>query len=759
MNNHLHQQYLETKSKFNKFSSRLQRSQEKGEFQKLSHRKQHFLVSRVRKLWEKLRILEVQLKICTAGVSLALLCMVSNVSAQDQFVYAPGKNPLPAPSIVGWEPVLADVDSDGDLDMLLTSFSYYADPRIVYYRNTGTAASPVFQEVPGSGNPFRNLGNAGEFETWNIAGMGDVDGDGDLDILSDEGYLLRNTGGSASPLFTGESAGFYPGSSDLGDIDGDGDLDVLRVNGDGTLSVLPNTGDGNNFNIDANNPLIVPVGNWVPGLDFIEFTRAVDLDGDGDLDLVFRGNVYDYYSDIFYEDFMFIAENTGTAAAPAFLMVDQADNPFTPFTSGSFRMGDLDGDGDFDALVFDYGSGIRYFELDNGTLSENRALIPGISDGIMLPLNYYVAPLFADVDGDGDPDILALDVYDDWNMVYYEYQETGQQLKYVRDDQKDFPFMNGDASIEIPYFVDMDTDGDLDVMMLSYDYYIGSINYLYFENTGTAQSPVYEAAVNNPVLVMDYGIIPSFADIDGDGDTDLFISFEVYDSGTQNWFGGNSLFENNGTAELAFTERTGNENPLDFVNQNNYPATEYIQLRFGDIDEDGDLDAAFTDYYGTIFYLENIGSKTEPSFVDKSQNGPFSQISTGYYGTINLVDMDGDGDLDLITHQYYGMITGYYENTGPKGGTGVLNHMVPEQLDLFPNPVADQLTIRMQNETLGTLTYEIVNVHGQQVTNGTIEKRGSLLEYTLHSGDLAPGVYLMRVVSGEKVYLSRFVRK
>ncbi|PZD75027.1 Hemolysin, chromosomal [Acaryochloris thomasi RCC1774] len=201
-----------------------------------------------------------------------------------------------------------------------------------------------------------------------------------------------------------------------------------------------------------------------------------------------------------------------------------------------------------------------------------------------------------------------------------------------------------------PTFADIDDDGDLDLLIG--DFSDGILNF--FENTGSASSPSYveQTGTNNPFDGISRSeSTPTFADIDGDDDLDLVIGQS---------FGGLSFFENTGSATSpSYIEQTGTDNPFPSVgsNDSNSPF-------FADLDGDGDLDLVTGDGNGTINYVENTGSATSPSYIEQTgTNNPFDGFNVGFESQPVLADVDGDGDLDLVVGAGSGTIN-FFENTG-----------------------------------------------------------------------------------------------
>jgi hypothetical protein len=184
-------------------------------------------------------------------------------------------------------PALGDVDNDGDLDLLVTGFRTNT-VSVRLNDGTGNFTAPTTNAtVPVGAAPA-------------IMAVGDVNGDGNLDLLTanQDGYsvsirLNDGTGHFTAPATNAEIA--FPRDPyktpywiALGDVDADGDLDVLVTFVDlfnnGTVSVRLNNGTGS-FTAPATNASIDTGGQRPYGL------AMGDLDGDGDLDMLIANSL------------------------------------------------------------------------------------------------------------------------------------------------------------------------------------------------------------------------------------------------------------------------------------------------------------------------------------------------------------------------------------------------------------------------------------------------------------------------------------
>ncbi len=200
------------------------------------------------------------------------------------------------------------------------------------------------------------------------------------------------------------------------------------------------------------------------------------------------------------------------------------------------------------------------------------------------------------------------------------------------------------TTLNTPHFADLDNDGDQD--LISGEQFGG---FLYYQNTGTTSLPTFTAGVLNPFSLAYIGAGSSMScfDIDNDGDMDLMAGSS---------YGDFQYFQNIGTA---FSPS------FDVVQLNPFSLTDNgtgCNPNFVDLDSDGDQDLITSDYGGNFHYYQNIGTISSPSY-SAVQINPFSLAVLGGFFYMDVIDLDHDDDFDLLVVASGGDLL-YYENIG-----------------------------------------------------------------------------------------------
>lgn len=515
-----------------------------------------------------------------------------------------------------------DLDGDGDPDFVASEA--FASGQIRYYQNTGTAVSPVLVERVGVANPFTGLVSG-----WTpILALGDLDSDGDLDLLSGDAYggplhYFQNTGTTIAPTFVELVGGANPANNvtgyrsapALGDVDHDGDLDIVIGSGPGTFRYFRNTGSATLPGFTEQTGSSNPFDGLVAGPGFISTPALGDIDLDGDLDLVSG----DEPSGGFHA-----FENVGSAATARFVAMPERSNPFWNETVGlnsTPTLVDFDADGDLDLVSGERNGGFRSYRNHTGQLVASDEIDP---DPIFAP-EVIIAFPGADFDGDGDIGLAGTE------CSFADNIGTATNPQFAL--QAGLPGLSGCSGPATP--IDIDGDSDFDLVAS------GSL----YLNVGTPTAPSFGPA-QSLFPTLDTHTNATFGDLDGDGDQDA----AVVQSGVNPAV--SSYFENVGNATTpSFVEQTGAANLLPAAGPNR-------RIQLADHDGDGDTDALDVpqelNFVEQTLYWENVSSTTSPHFVARpisSKRNPLSLVlSTGPAGTLVLppllADFDGDGDAD-----------------------------------------------------------------------------------------------------------------
>jgi hypothetical protein len=283
---------------------------------------------------------------------------------------------------------------------------------------------------------------------------------------------------------------------------------------------------------------------------------------------------------------------------------------------------DLDGDGDYDVISGSVQDNKTvWFENIDGLGGFDNEKI--INDTLLGARDTSVA----DIDGDGDLDILVAYSLSQM-LVWFENTDGlgnfGAQRVITTD-------VYGFNSIEAS---DFDGDGDLDILSATYQ------KVEWFENTDGLGS----FGPANVIFTEDWTKLAISADLDGDGDMDVLSTFQGSSVNKISWY------EN--------TDGLGTFGTQQIITMN----IDVIKSIFtSDLDGDGDLDllsASRND--NKIAWYENtdgLGSFGVQQIISNTALYAFS---------VHAADIDNDGDQDLFTARGDDYIS-WYENTNGQG--------------------------------------------------------------------------------------------
>ncbi|MCE5230309.1 FG-GAP-like repeat-containing protein [bacterium] len=600
-----------------------------------------------------------------------------------------------------------DVDNDGDPDCFI------GDRRqMAYFRNDGSARSAEFTVV--SQNV---LGDSG-VDNYLSPTLGDLDGDGDLDMVVGRATGSRiyfNTGTPANPVWTSSVSvpGIHP---ELVDFNGDGLLD-LATGDDAGLHFYPNTGTKTNpqFGDESSIP-VSPTARLKVSNERAPYPRLCDVDGDGDYDLFVGFWVDNGYFDSSYRFY----RNNGTASSPSFVQ-DDSILPANATKSSFWSMAvvDLDGDRDFEFLASTYSGKTELFE-NIGT--PTTPLFEQRNRPFTLDVFDVSKPELADMDGDGDLDLLVGggDVWTHTGGSLYYFENIGNPLspnwRFVTSQYGGINEQTiGSRGWLHPAVADFDGDGNQELFVTACTGGIAE-----FKNEGTPQNPQWTLVTTQFMGIQggdDLLRQLSFPDLNGDGRPDLVMSQSPFSGWTDElprvWY-----YQNiDGTSVTA---------PVELINHNlivppTVGGAQSAGPTFSDVDHDGDLDlilgAAYfklSDIASQINYFENTGTAQSYQFTFRTAsmipNYNFDGIDFPVAG-----DLNGDGNDDLLIGGYSGGIRCYVNmaKTIP---------VSPRSVTLTPGS-SHALTT---TDTTGEVTWRFV--HNR--SGATIDQAGAGANYT-----------------------------
>jgi hypothetical protein len=468
--------------------------------------------------------------------------------------------------------IITDFDGDGALDVVVTG---RIGPRgeaqsVRAFLNRGA----TFEELPI---------DAGEDGDPGLA-AGDLDGDGRMDIVfrnqpAQYRYETNIIWNQPRAIGVVPDLGSFPV---VADVDGDGRLDLVGGN------LLMHNEGGRRF---------APVKLGSRPMNGDSPVLAVDLDGDGDLDLLQRDT----------SDLVIFRQDAPMRFSEARSSIP--GKPWIIFRNEQFlrlSAADLTGDGRPDAVLSDHGG--------RAHLVSNEILLGAFSRRSnvgKLPAGFFPNQAFAaDLDGDRDQDLITMN-----GGVSILAGDGRGGFAAVKKIEKPKEALGSDQGL----LGDFDGDGKLDVADASYEGWV-----TFFWNRGGLNlevGPTYHLHDEMTAQVQH----TAAGDLDGDGDLDLVTLM---------------------SSAIAVLWNEGNRT---FTRTYERPGFNTQQVAIGDLDRDGRPELAIVGFTN----MHHVVRILKPGTDRKLVVGPELPLPWPPF-SVAIADLDGDQSPEVIAGEYFG---------------------------------------------------------------------------------------------------------
>lgn len=671
-------------------------------------------------------------KVCNSGGKLRAFLNIGSPGVA-KYKHSPEYQDM-LPNLIEWA-LFFDYDSDGKSDIFT-----YTTGGIKVFKNTSTASTVSFSlassllvsDYNPTGTP--NVSNI-PCNPVGLPGIGDVDGDGDLDILTYSVFGIKieyhknmsmELYGNANSLvfkmvddcwgdmqenscqvylstcpypklynslINGDASKIAHSGSCIMCIDNDGDGDKDLVLGDvscTTVEYVDNVGSTSNAHIGDTTKLYPNYPNkgstTVIKMNSFPCTYNLDIDNDGKKDLLASPNIVagaeNYQSVWYYKN---------TSSTPTVNFVIQKKNflqeDMIEVGEGSYPvLFDADADGKKDLIVGNLGyysvntniSRLAYYRNIGTNTAPSFSLITKDYQGLSSYNLYSMAPTFGDLDNDGDQDLIIGSTN---GRVHYFQNLAGIGNPAVFGNyQSNYQNILG-SNFVYPQLFDVDKNGTLDLLLGSQN---GKISY--WKNSGNVASPTFTAQSTflGGVNVKPYG----------------------YSTGYSMPY----MYNDAGITKLMVGSESGNLYLYDNI--------------------DGNVLGTYNRVDTTLFKL-NEGTRSAPCFED----------------------ITNDGKRDLFIGNQAGGLA--FFNSANIYGVGINELHDNSNVTVYPNPCNEKLTVSINDNTYEEHTLKLVDILGKEAYfittyNKTIE---------INCSNLSKGIYILMLTSRSDNYHQVITKK